>query len=135
LHDAIFLQVAMAWAKQEKKFLWLTFLPDTATQRQVIDFFHHHDLAKFYSPPYAKPQITWCRFLHAIVVRMQHETSDATTSHKKKNCFLTRLALIFLICQINSVWFLEFFAYFHAKVFQILRKSMHGRWMYWQGKL
>jgi len=29
-----------------KIFLWLTFLPDTATQRQVIDFFHHHHLAE-----------------------------------------------------------------------------------------
>ena len=29
-----------------KKLLWLPFLPDTATQRQVIDFFYHHDLAK-----------------------------------------------------------------------------------------
>jgi len=42
--------MAIAWAKQTelvvKKFLWLTFLPDTATRRQVIDFFYHHDLAK-----------------------------------------------------------------------------------------
>jgi len=43
--------VAIAWAKQaelvfEKIFFDLTFLPDTATQRQVIDFFYHHDLAK-----------------------------------------------------------------------------------------
>jgi len=30
----------------EKIFFDLTFLPDTATQRQVIDFFYHHDLAK-----------------------------------------------------------------------------------------
>jgi len=29
-----------------KNFLWVTFLPDTATQCQVIDFFYHHDLAK-----------------------------------------------------------------------------------------
>jgi len=45
----IFLQMAIAWAKQAewwKNFLWLTFLPETATQRQVINFFYHHDLAK-----------------------------------------------------------------------------------------
>jgi len=54
-----FLRVAIAWIKQEKNFLWLTFLPDTATQRQVIDFFIITILLKFYSPPYAKPQITW----------------------------------------------------------------------------
>jgi len=29
-----------------KNFLLLTFLSDTATQRQVIDFFYHHDFAK-----------------------------------------------------------------------------------------
>jgi len=29
-----------------KNFICLTFSPDTATQRQVIDFFYHHDLAK-----------------------------------------------------------------------------------------
>ena len=41
--------MAIAWAKQAefwKNFIWLTFLPDTATQRQVINFFYHHDLAK-----------------------------------------------------------------------------------------
>jgi len=42
----MFLQVAIAWAKQENNFLWLTFLLDTTTQRQVVDFFYHHDLAK-----------------------------------------------------------------------------------------
>jgi len=50
MHDAIFLQMAIAWAKEEelvlKNFFSLTFFPDTATQRQVIDFFYHHDLAK-----------------------------------------------------------------------------------------
>ena len=29
-----------------KNFLRLTFLPDTATKRQVVDYFYHHDLAK-----------------------------------------------------------------------------------------
>ena len=40
--------MAIAWAKQAKywkKFL-LTFLSDTATQRQVINFLYHHDLDK-----------------------------------------------------------------------------------------
>jgi len=68
------LQVATAWAKKAelvlKIFIWLTFLPDIATQHQVIDFFYHHDLSKIHSPPCAKPQITRCRFLHVIVVRM-----------------------------------------------------------------
>jgi len=45
-----FLQVAIAWAKHAelvlKILIWLTFLSDTATQHQVIDFFYHHDLAK-----------------------------------------------------------------------------------------
>jgi len=45
------LQVATAWAKQaelvlKKNVLWLIFLPDTAAQRQVIDLFYHHVLAK-----------------------------------------------------------------------------------------
>jgi len=50
LHDAIFSEVAITWAKQEelvlKKCFWLSFSLDTVTQRQVIDFFYHHDLAK-----------------------------------------------------------------------------------------
>jgi len=28
-----------------------------------------------------------------------------------------------------------FFTDFHEKVFQILRKSTYGHWMYWQGNL
>jgi len=40
--------VAIAWAKQAELVLKniFSFLPDTATQRQVIDFFYHQDLAK-----------------------------------------------------------------------------------------
>jgi len=43
--------MAIAWAKQAecwKNFLWLRFLPDTATQRQVIDFFITTILLRFY---------------------------------------------------------------------------------------
>jgi len=42
--------VAIAWAKQAelvlKNIFFSTFLSGTVTQRQVIDFFYHHDLAK-----------------------------------------------------------------------------------------
>ena len=49
----------------------------------------------------------------------------------RKRTVFSPLGFDFLSCQINSLWFLVFFAYFHGKVFQILRKSRYGHWMYW----
>jgi len=128
-----FLQVAIAWAKQAKLVLKNIFFDKKSYRTQPHNVkwlisFVTTILPKLYSPSCAKLQITCCWFLHVIVVRMY--TKLWMPQHKKKNCFLTAWLWFVLSCWINSAWFLMFFAYFHANVFQILRKSTCGHWMH-----
>ena len=106
-----------------------SFLSETATQHQVIDFFYHHDFAKFYSPPCDKPQ--------------SHDVKFCMWSLSECNTKLWMLQLhvfwplgfgvpqmLNKLCVVLSV-----IGIFSCKVFQILRKNTYGHWMFWQGNL